>query len=946
MTDMRTSTRELGSSARNDPPYSESPTRRDRYAHNARSPLLTIPPELLEFIALHLGSSPPNLGPPAALLPLLSVCRGVHERLGWGRNWGFWARLGRAKFSPCAEASYVPYEGYPYELPYVDNNDDPGHSQQRQGSGSQLIRAAYTLRTRSIALAIIRRGDPLVLGATRALKIAYGMLVEDDWGAEAMDFTQVHLVLGRTPPSDGGARAIHRPQCTFRPSMLRLGIRREAEEEWRPEWAHPAWHAGWPRDAEGPAAALWVLWFFEGEETLRAEPEPLRRHLMGLLLPFVVAPFRYASALAPPHHYSVPLLPTVYAASSAALRAQLGHLNGEGGVTVPTNHGSYPIYALDPPRRPSSNDAAAPLPASGFGANSLSAPSAAVGHAPSRGALQVQAAGHGHPRPHTATRLPHLPRLGYGDGSRSFSRSRLLSAPPARLLFFARMQSGARMGVPTHLPRDRAEAAARWVASGGVGPPPVSPTQEDIHERNARPVVSTALVSSTSSSSTSVSSIPASASASTTRITASIHSLLAVDPELDAIHQGDTPRGRRDGHWAPHRWRASLCHDYAAPLRTLTSGARGESAPRAGVHEARGGTGSGYGGAPPGRIGRVYTLGSFTGLWAGTMLMPSEPPYTALIASQSGAYPAGGLARDDFVAAARPVYMRMREHWSFHPDPPAPPPPADSITADEGLRAGWLPAGTRVVGTGEGTVEVRVPADSAAPSASGWGTEGARGRAEEHVYTYHTVLDPDALASTHPAHDRETCSGCVRVRERERRRRGVALARGEDASSAAREGTPSAYGENGENKSEQEEGMEQEEGVDMGTSDEHVSSTRSPNAPWPEWDDPAWAGHRFDEDEGWEGTCDGVQDVVFTGETDPRHGMAWHHYEYAGRVRPWDGLIGLVMRPRDRTLGLATYFISGHLVGRDTFEGTWQMAAQDVLAPSWGGSVCLARGEE
>lgn len=101
--------------------------------------------------------------------------------------------------------------------------------------------------------------------------------------------------------------------------------------------------------------------------------------------------------------------------------------------------------------------------------------------------------------------------------------------------------------------------------------------------------------------------------------------------------------------------------------------------------------------------------------------------------------------------------------------------------------------------------------------------------------------------------------------------------------------------------------------------------------------------------------------------------MAWHHYEYAGRVRPWDGLIGLIMRPvnilqlllrfsfspgsyrnanaisflqRDRTLGLATFFISGHLVGRDTFEGTWQIAAQDVLAPSWGGSVCLARGEE
>ncbi|KAJ7661024.1 hypothetical protein B0H17DRAFT_1094656, partial [Mycena rosella] len=72
--------------------------------------------------------------------------------------------------------------------------------------------------------------------------------------------------------------------------------------------------------------------------------------------------------------------------------------------------------------------------------------------------------------------------------------------------------------------------------------------------------------------------------------------------------------------------------------------------------------------------------------------------------------------------------------------------------------------------------------------------------------------------------------------------------------------------------------------------------------------------------------------------------MAWHHYECAGRVRSWDGLIGRVMRSRDHSLGLATYFISGHLVGRDAFEGSWQMAAQDVLAPSWGGSVLCARG--
>jgi hypothetical protein len=43
--------------------------------------------------------------------------------------------------------------------------------------------------------------------------------------------------------------------------------------------------------------------------------------------------------------------------------------------------------------------------------------------------------------------------------------------------------------------------------------------------------------------------------------------------------------------------------------------------------------------------------------------MPTEPPYTALVVSPGGAFPEGGLASDDFVAAARPVYMRMQGHW-------------------------------------------------------------------------------------------------------------------------------------------------------------------------------------------------------------------------------------------------------------------------------------------
>ncbi|KAJ7238206.1 hypothetical protein C8J57DRAFT_115186 [Mycena rebaudengoi] len=51
------------------------------------------------------------------------------------------------------------------------------------------------------------------------------------------------------------------------------------------------------------------------------------------------------------------------------------------------------------------------------------------------------------------------------------------------------------------------------------------------------------------------------------------------------------------------------------------------------------------------------------------MLMPSEPHYNALVATPAGALPAVGLAREEFVAALRPVYMCVREHWSFHPCP-------------------------------------------------------------------------------------------------------------------------------------------------------------------------------------------------------------------------------------------------------------------------------------
>ncbi|KAJ3733312.1 hypothetical protein DFJ43DRAFT_995509 [Lentinula guzmanii] len=40
--------------------------------------------------------------------------------------------------------------------------------------------------------------------------------------------------------------------------------------------------------------------------------------------------------------------------------------------------------------------------------------------------------------------------------------------------------------------------------------------------------------------------------------------------------------------------------------------------------------------------------------------------------------------------------------------------------------------------------------------------------------------------------------------------------------------------------------------------------------------------------------CNGIRDVLITGNTDPRHAAAWGNWVWKGRVRKWDGMVGLV----------------------------------------------------
>jgi hypothetical protein len=126
-------------------------------------------------------------------------------------NWAFWARIAGAKFTSCAEtdAPYIPYEGYPYaplDPSHFSLESDRAHADQSRTNtkgGNTLAYRAFTLRTRSLALSLIRQGDPHAPGAGRALRVAWGMLLEDGGEGERLDFSKVDVALGRSTSGMG-----------------------------------------------------------------------------------------------------------------------------------------------------------------------------------------------------------------------------------------------------------------------------------------------------------------------------------------------------------------------------------------------------------------------------------------------------------------------------------------------------------------------------------------------------------------------------------------------------------------------------------------------------------------------------------------------------------------------------------------------------------------------
>lgn len=76
---------------------------------------------------------------------------------------------------------------------------------------------------------------------------------------------------------------------------------------------------------------------------------------------------------------------------------------------------------------------------------------------------------------------------------------------------------------------------------------------------------------------------------------------------------------------------------------------------------------------------------------------------------------------------------------------------------------------------------------------------------------------------------------------------------------------------------------------------------------------------------------------------DDRHAEAWGRFEYYGRVRPWDGLIGIVRMGVSPDNAGSKFFFYGYIYGGRTFVGNWRYAAADAVAPSMESSFVLSR---
>ncbi|KAF7784923.1 hypothetical protein Agabi119p4_1088 [Agaricus bisporus var. burnettii] len=741
----------------------------------SRSPLHAVPPEILATIAHSLATDHPFL-PPRDLCALRATCRHLRDALNAHYNPALWATAFAFRF----DAGPVKRRNFrPNGRDYFDQ-----------------------LRQYTDTLDAIRSGNISHPDIGDVFRIVYVMLLDNDGK-------------NRTQLEAAGVD-------NFIDTYIRTRL-----------WSEAHLRDGWPDDASTHSFAVWIKWMLTTPEQLQNESTSAREEMVALVLPYVLNPYRYAQAEAPPYHFHFPL--PLHKSTNL-----IPH-------SFPSAHGPYPVYT-----------------------------------------------------PNAEVSYPYFGSLPY------------FSPPPiaiaAKLLYFARREI-LPFNIPHHIPATRAQALPSSEPS---------PTQEDFIEFNAHR-----------------------GAKPPDRVTWDWYSGTRL---VNGVFDPATVANPASEVWDVDYWRRRLC-------------------------------GNAWKRQPKWRPAKVYVPGSMDGLWQGRLVFPMQDALHQLI--QQAVYPQHNFNELSLRVIHQPLFMRLVEHHSVDPDIPIPFPEQNSNDEDEededlSMKNAWFPGLPGHLDFSSYGNEKKTFVSINGQDNPTW------------IYTNFTRDHDHEEEEEHEGH--EKCEMCKERRELYRRAmeldkedldglNGVYESRWEEiegrmfGSVGLSRDESAPMDEDDDHDDEEDDGdgdveiedadAEDENDVDVEIEDvdiedeteneneEEIEFIEDPNADIQN-QKPSTSSFMSPVRRGTDRTkiekCNGIKDIIFSGSTDKKHAQAWNQFTFYGRLRPWDGLIGILRRAYWPTQSLLFFY--GYLVGGERFVGNWRFAAVDPRSPTWESAFVMSRREE